>query len=371
MKPLAIQKVRRRPRHAIWELTTRCNLRCIHCESGAGVQRADELTTREALSLCDALADAGCEQCNLSGGEPLLRPDWQQICGRLVDRGMRVTLVTNGTLLDELTAHTCREVGVSAVAMSIDGMRATHDRIRRWGARGASSFGKVVQAIGAVQKVGLMPAAITHVNQWNLGELASLHALLRQWGVDYWQVQLGLPLGRMRQLPDYMLTPGQLPQLARTLAELLRTGLSPRLRVTDTIGYYTKLEPVLRPRGSVWTGCYAGVLTVGIDSNGDIKGCSCLPGRFVAGNVRQRSFQEIWADEARFSYNTDWHEEQLTGACAQCPYRRVCRAGCTSLAWAVSGSIYENPYCLHRLEALERASAVVQAGREQQAIRAK
>ena len=57
----------------------------------------------------------------------------------------------------------------------------------------------------------------------------------------------------------------------------------------------------------------------------------------------------IWADESRFAYNTDWQEGNLTGACAACPYRRVCQAGCTSLAYSVTGSIYENPYCLHRL----------------------
>jgi radical SAM protein with 4Fe4S-binding SPASM domain len=317
------------------------------------------LTTSEALQLCDALADAGCEQCNVSGGEPLLRPDWRLLCERLVSRGVRVTLVTNGTLLDDEVAHAVREAGVSAVAVSLDGMRETHDRIRRWRARQGSSFRAVSEAIERVHKVGLVAAAITHVNQWNLGELGSVHALLRQLGLEYWQVQLGLPLGRMRQLHGYMLTPEQLPLLAAELVALRRAGGMPRLRVTDTIGYYTKLEPALRggPGGrSVWTGCYAGVLTVGIDSNGDVKGCSSLPGAFVAGNVRDRPFAEIWADESRFAYNTEWHEGLLTGFCAGCAFRRLCRAGCTSLAWAVTGAIHDNPYCLYRLEAQARAA---------------
>lgn len=208
------------------------------------------------------------------------------------------------------------------------------------------------RAIGVVQKVGLMPAVITHVNRWNFGEIEAVHALLRQLGVDFWQVQLGLPVGRQRDIAEpYMIAPEQLPELARRLCDLIAAGASPRLRVTDTIGYYTPMERLLRggSRGGVWTGCYAGVLGVAIDCNGDVKGCSCLPREFVAGNVRQRPFPEIWADETGFAYNTDWHEERLTGTCADCPYRRVCRAGCTSLAWSVTGSIYENPYCLHRL----------------------
>ena len=94
------------------------------------------------------------------------------------------------------------------------------------------------------------------------------------------------------------------------LCRLIQSGPRPHIAVTDTIGYYTACEPILRGAMSVWTGCYAGVLTLGIESNGDVKGCSCLPQEFVAGNVRQRSLADIWADESRFAYNTDWHEEQ-------------------------------------------------------------
>jgi radical SAM protein with 4Fe4S-binding SPASM domain len=352
MKPVALRKVVRKPRHAIWEITAACNLRCLHCESRAGLRRNDELTTQEALALCDALAAAGCNQCNVSGGEPLMRKDWAQLCGRLSGHGVRVTVVTNGVLFDDDAAHTARDSGVSAVAVSLDGMRDTHDRIRPSHGVADSSFREVVRAIGTAQNAGLVPAVITHINRWNLGELGAVHALLRQLGVDWWQVQLGLPLGRQREIREpYMLAPEQLGELAHAIATLIRGGGSPRLRVTDTIGYYTRLEPVLRggTGHGIWTGCYAGILAVAIDCNGDVKGCSCLPKQFVAGNVRERPFGQIWDDERGFAYNTDWHEERLTGECARCAYRRVCRAGCTSLAWSVTGSIYENPYCLHRL----------------------
>ena len=72
--------------------------------------------------------------------------------------------------------------------------------------------------------------------------------------------------------------------------------------------------------------------------------------------MRERPFREIWADEEGFSYNTRWTEQGLTGYCAQCAYRRLCRAGCSSLAWSVTGTVYDNPFCLHRV-AMTRSAA--------------
>jgi len=350
MKPIALRAIRRAPRIVIWEITTACNFRCLHCEIAAGARRGDELSTDEALSVCDALADLGCEQCNVSGGEPLLRRDWPQICERLAAHKIRVSLISNGSLVDAHLVRRAADHGVSGFALSLDGLRTTHDRVRVWHG-GDSAFDAVVAAAREVKQAKLALATITHISRWNLDQLAGLHALLRELDADMWQVQLGLPLGRLRDIETpYMIQPTQLPELAQLLTKLIQSGPRPLIRVTDTIGYYTTCEPILRGGvDRVWTGCYAGVLTLGIESNGDVKGCSCLPREFVAGNLRQRPLAEIWADESRFAYNTDWQESSLTGACATCPYRRVCRAGCTCLAYSVTGSIYENPYCLHRV----------------------
>jgi radical SAM protein with 4Fe4S-binding SPASM domain len=355
MKPLALRGIRRFPRVVIWETTVACNFRCLHCEVAAGSRRADELDTEEALAVCDALAALGCEQCNISGGEPLLRQDWPLLCQRLSSHGVRVHLISNGSLVDAETVRRAADHGVAAFALSLDGLRSTHDRVRVWKS-GESAFAAVVAAAREVKRGNLALAAITHINRWNLGELEALHALLLELDADLWQVQLGLPLGRLREIEKpYMLEPAQLPALAKRLCQMIQSGPRPRINVTDTIGYYTAYEPILRGPKGVWTGCYAGVQTLGIESNGDVKGCACLPREFVAGNLRQRSLAEIWADESRFAYNTDWQEGNLTGACAACPFRRVCRAGCTCLAYSVTGSIYENPYCLHRI--MERKQA--------------
>ncbi|MEK7271158.1 MAG: radical SAM protein [Planctomycetota bacterium] len=347
----------RRPATVIWEITNACDLRCLHCESAAGLREPDELSTGEALELCDALADLGCERTNLSGGEPLLRADWPLLAKRLAGRGVTVHLVTNGTHLSPDAVRQARDAGVVGIAVSLDGLRETHDRIRLPAAAGAGSpFERAVAAIrtsvGAPMKTGV----ITHINRWNLPELDALYALLAGIGPDVWQVQLAMPAGRLRKIAEaYLIRPDQLEEVYACLLRCLEDGRVP-LRVTDNIGYYTELEPAVRGRwdegASFWRGCQAGCSVLGIESNGNVKGCPSMSREFVAGNVRKETLSAIWADEARFAYNTRWDGSKLTGFCAGCAYRRLCRAGCTSLAFSVTGAIYENPYCLHRVRIL-------------------
>ncbi len=360
MLPAALRNVERVPKHVIWEITTACNMACIHCEGSAGRRDRAELSTNEALALCDELVASGCEQCNLSGGEPMLRRDWPQLCERLARSGVKVALVTNGSRLDARAVGQAIEAGVFSVALSVDGLRETHDRIRPFRSARGSSFDDVMAAIGALEQAPVEIAVITHVNRWNFDQLGDIHELLHGKSVRHWQLQLGIPLGRQRQIEaPYMIAPAQLATLAKRLVALRESRKPPLLRITDSIGYYTACEPSLRTtsRGeaSFWTGCYAGILAMGIESNGNIKGCSSLPSEFVAGNVRETPLREIWADEERFGYNTRWNEAGLTGYCAQCAYRRLCRAGCTSLAFSVTGTVYDNPFCLHRVAMAARA----------------
>jgi radical SAM protein with 4Fe4S-binding SPASM domain len=348
-------KVERRPLVCVWEITNACNLRCVHCEGSAGKRHRAELDRNEALALCDALGALGCLRCNLSGGEPLLRPDWPDLARRLADQGIDVHLVTNGSLLDAEAVARAEEAGVVGVAVSLDGLRPTHDRIRPPASRRArSSYDDTLAALGRLRRSRMKTGVITHINRWNLGELAELHELLAGLGLDVWQVQLCIPAGRVRELGEpYLIRPEQLEEVYAFLLRAMDDGRVP-VRVTDTIGYYTELEPVIRCRyseGSLpfWTGCHAGLQVVGIESNGDVKGCPCMPAEFVAGNLRQRSLEDIWRDEEGFAYNTRWREEELTGFCRGCAYRRLCRAGCTTFAYALTGTIYDNPYCLHRV----------------------
>jgi radical SAM protein with 4Fe4S-binding SPASM domain len=339
------------PTSCFWEITDACNLRCLHCEADAGRRSADELTTAEALGVAARLQQLGCRSVHLTGGEPLVRDDWPVIARRLHELGLEVTLISNGTLIDAEVIRRMRQAGVSGLSISLDGEREVHDALRV-PARSfpGSRYDAAIRALGLAVGTGLKTAVITQVHRRNLRALARMYAGLAELAITVWQVQLCMPLGRaLRHARDYLLTPEDLPELEETLAELVERSQL-RIAVADNIGYYGRREPTLR--GSVratksfWLGCLAGCRVLALGASGDVKGCPSHPRKLVVGNLRQTPLEEIWADARRFAYNTEWDESRLEGKCRECAHRQLCRAGCTTMAYAVTGSIHQNPYCV-------------------------
>lgn len=167
------------PRKCVWEITRRCNLRCIHCENRSGPLSAGELADGRLLEVAEELASLGCHEAVVTGGEPLLRPAWKRVCHALCQRGINVSLVTNGTLLDQATLGEARSVGVGVVGISIDGLQATHDRIRPREAPGRSPWEQTVDALTRCAEA-LPVVAMTQVNRLNLDELPDLGRLLAE-----------------------------------------------------------------------------------------------------------------------------------------------------------------------------------------------
>ena len=120
------------PRLVFWELTTGCNLRCIHCRASAtDLMSPEDLSTRECLRIVDEIAAYAPLILVLSGGEPLWRRDVFEISKHAVRRGLRVALATNGTLVDEAMAERIKDAGILRVSISLDGAdRVTHDSFR-------------------------------------------------------------------------------------------------------------------------------------------------------------------------------------------------------------------------------------------------
>lgn len=348
-----IDQIRWKPLYCVWEITSRCNMHCLHCASNLGERedvRGHELTHEECLRVCRELAELGCGKLVLSGGEAVLRPGWDDIAREAVRLGMFVSLISNGFVIDAAMARRFREIGLCRVAISVDGFESTHNHMRQ----NERSFERAISAITSLRNENLPVNVVTHANRENFPQLPELEILFASLGVDIWRVQLGVPLGRMRKYPELVLAPEELPALADFLiAAKARARL--RVSVGDNIGYFSHHEPALRENGRegklpFWSGCYAGCVSVGIEANGNVKGCLSLQAdEFIEGNLREKSLREIWNRPGAFAYTRSFEPDSLTGACKGCEYGEICRGGCTFLAFSTSGRSHDNPYCLHRI----------------------
>lgn len=319
------------------------------------------------MAVAESLARLGCQTVDLTGGEPLLRPDWDALCRGLRALGLQVALITNGTLLSDENLDRAVAAGVGVLGVSLDGMLDTHDATRLRPCPGPSPWEQTVS--GIERALGRVTTrVITQVNRNNLRDLPRLRLFLRDLGVRRWQLQLAVPTGWLLDLDvPYIIGPEDLEELTGFIAGAIAEGGEPAIDTGDTIGYYTDRELVLRKRTSgqgLWLGCQAGIRVVAITYDGKVRGCSALPRGFDAGDLRQESLEEIWSDPERFAYCTRFDPRRLLGACARCRFGALCRAGCTSMAYWVTGTIYRNPYCLlQQRERLQTSPGVVEGCR--------
>lgn len=339
------------PITCVWEVTMGCNMRCGHCGSSCAEPLKDELNTEEALDLCDQIAELGLRWITLSGGEPLTRRDIPLLVKRLSDRGVAVNIITNGWLLEREMARELKESGISTVAISIDGTPEIHDKIRRKGA-----FEHAKKAFLTMKELGIQTGAVTTITKQNIHVLKELKEELIGMGVKSWQVQLGLPMGNMKERPDWILEPEQIRDIidfCYDTAKEGRIGIFP----ADCIGYYTKKELEIKRISyrsnmvSIWDGCNAGIRGFGILQNGDILGCTSIrSGEYIEGNIRKRPLREIWEDEGSFLWRRKMTKSQLSGACKTCIYGSKCLGGCPNTRLTMNGDIYsENQYCAYHL----------------------
>ncbi len=344
-----------RPIYVVWELTLKCDLACRHCGSRAGVARPDELSVDEALDLVRQMAALGAREVTLIGGEAYLFDGWTQIIREIRKQGMQSSLVTGGRGWNHERAAAGKTAGLQTVSVSIDGDEATHDRLR--GVKGA--YASARQALRNSLAVGLPVSVNSQVNRLSMPHLRHIHEIVLQSGAHGWQIQLTVPAGRAADEPEVVLQPYDLVEVFPLLAELKQDCDRRRIKclLGNNVGYFGPFDHILRSYTTCGHSfsCQAGRLTMGIEANGDIKGCPSLPtSNWVGGNIREHSLQDIWERAAALRFNRDRSVKDLWGYCQSCYYADECRGGCSWMASSLFGRTGNNPYCHHR--ALDFAS---------------
>ncbi|MCO4744961.1 MAG: radical SAM protein [Proteobacteria bacterium] len=332
------------PRYVVWEITLRCDLACKHCGSRGGKARANELSVEEGLDVVAQLAEAGTREVTFIGGEAYLNKDWLTLIRAVADAGMAPTMTTGARQVTPDLCKAAADAGLRAMSTSIDGMQQTHDRLRNLN----GSWQAAVDALGHIRAAGIAPHANTQFNRLNLPEVEALGELFLERGVEIWQVQLTGPMGRAADEPELLIEPFQMLDLVPRLGMLARRmrphGL--KIEASNNLGYYGPWEQELRR--SHWQGCHAGWFVLGIEANGDVKGCPSLPsGPYVGGNLRDSRLSEIW-ETRQLSFARDRTTEELWGHCKGCYYADTCRGGCSWTSHTLLGKRGNMPYCHHR-----------------------
>ena len=329
-----------------WELTLECNMKCMHCGSFAGMTRKNELSTSQALDLCNQLSDLRAQYVNFTGGEAILRKDWYEIGKRIKDLGMELSILTNGLALDEKVVSLAKKLGIYAIAISIDGGTVkTHDTIR--GIDG--SFQKCLSALELLKKENLPATVITTVHKHNIHELNKIRELILN-KTKAWQIQIAVPIGRFPK--NLILSKEEFYSLALFIASTRKKYSAKELAImgAHSIGYHSKIlrNTMVSP---VWKGCQAGISVLGIQSDGGIKGCLSLPEpNYVEGNIKQRSLLEIWNDPSSFNYTRNFETNELKNNCKLCKFGRTCKGGCTTVSSSLTDIPHCDPYCLFSIE---------------------
>lgn len=344
-----------------WEITRKCNMNCEICLCGGfRDERNRELTTQEALELCEQIAEMEVERVVLTGGEPLLREDWDLIASRLSEHGVEVQIITNGSLVTPEVIARMKRAGIKKVSVSIDGTQELHDAGRMEG-----SFAKCEHALALLKEASIPVFVATTVTAKNLDNLSALKCELARMGVEHWGLQMGMPYGNFATHAQDVLPPEKIMELIDFCYEASQEG-DMYIYPGENIGYYTCKEAIVRSRTlhtekiPVFSGCPAGISTLSIAYEGTILGISMCVSGFQEGNIRKRSLREIWEDDNSFVWRRKLHKEDLKGACRDCDYAEVCLGGCPAVRYATTGDICgENQYCAFR-HAGEKINSIVE-----------
>ncbi|MBI3946252.1 MAG: radical SAM protein [Armatimonadetes bacterium] len=340
-------------RLVFWETTAGCNLECIHCRrlDVAREMMRDDLSTEEALGLVNAIARAGRPILVLSGGEPLIRPDILQVARYAADKGLIVSLATNGTLVTETLAQRVKEAGIRRASISIDGAdAATHDTFRAL----PGSFETALRGLGRLRDAGVEVQVNTTVARHNDGQIAGIYELAKSVGAVAFHAFMLVPVGCGVQIADdQMLSAERYEEVLNEFYDLSRRE-EMHLKATCAPHYYRILRQRARQDGTavggaregmaaVTRGCLAGTNVCFVSHNGEVFPCGYLP--LAAGNVRQEDFAAIWTGAPLFRSLRG--EDSLGGKCGACEYRLVC-SGCRARAYYATGDyLAEEPYCAY------------------------
>ncbi|MCU7935312.1 MAG: radical SAM protein [Candidatus Thiodiazotropha sp. (ex Dulcina madagascariensis)] len=328
-------------------LTRRCNLACSHCYMDADTRQgggSDELCTDEVGQLLNEIAARSNEtMVVLTGGEPLLRRDLEQLVAHGSGLGLSMVVGTNGVLLNEDRVTTLKQAGVMGIGISLDSLDPqSHDTFR--GCPG--SWEKTLAGMDHCRKHNLPFQVHFSVTEQNAHEVESMIDFAKVVGAHVLNIFFLVCTGRGESMSD--ITPARYEQVLSQLvqAQEQTTDLIVRARCAPhfkRVAYQANPESTMtRAQGYEGGGCLAGIHYCRITPEGGVTACPYIPDE--AGSIREHAFWDIWDQTPTFEL---LRHPELQGKCGKCEFQRLC-GGCRARPLAMGGALMDaDPWCGH------------------------
>lgn len=343
----------------VWNSTKTCNLKCRHCYMSSDNKKyQNELTTQEAKSFIDDLADFHVPVLLFSGGEPLIRPDFFELAEYAQAKGVRPTLSTNGTLITREVAQRIKDIGVGYVGISLDGLQDVNDQFR--GVEGA--FRKAMEGIQNCVAVGQRVGLRFTINHHNIQELENIFDFIERENINrvcfYHLVYSGRGTAMKNQDVTAEESRRAMDIIIRRTKDFEDRGLEKEILTVDNHcdGVYMYLKALaegndqqaaqIKKYISMNGGNRSGIAFGEVDPFGYVH-----PDQFTQhhtfGNVRDRKFSEIWQDTSNpIMAGLKDRKPLLKGRCSQCRFLDNCNGNFRTRAEAVTGDFWESdPSC--------------------------
>jgi 12,18-didecarboxysiroheme deacetylase len=342
----------------VWNMTRRCNLKCIHCYSSSrNIHYKNELTTDEGGKLISDLAAFRSPVILFSGGEPLMREDLPELVRFAVDRGMRAVISTNGTLLTRKTVNILKKTRISYIGVSLDGMGKTHDRFR--GVEGA--FDMTIKGIRTCLEEGIKVGVRLTMNRKNFSDIPAIFKLIEEENIPRACFYHLVYSGRGSTLIEEDLSHGESRKVIDIIMDRTRDlfdrGKPKEILTVDNHADGPYVYMRMQKEDPARAEEVMSLLMVNEgNSSGNGIGCVSWDGEVHAdqfwrgisfGNVRKRPFSEIWVDTSNeLMVKLKDKKRYMKGRCSTCRWLDMCGGNFRARAEAVTGDIWApDPAC--------------------------
>lgn len=342
----------------VWNITRRCNLKCVHCYAHAKDKLFEnELSTEQGKTLIDDLAQFGSPVMLFSGGEPTIRPDLPELAAYAVEKGMRAVISTNGTLISPSMARTLKQIGLSYVGISLDGMEEVNDRFR--GVKGA--FNAAVEGMKNCREAGIKVGLRFTINKLNVLELPKIFDLLEKMDIPRACFYHLVYAGRGSKLVKEDLTHNETRVAVDLIMDLTKKlhdkGMPKEILTVDNHadGPYLYLR-LLKENPKRAKEVFELLQMNEGNSSGIGIGCVSWDGEVHAdqfwrhhsfGNIKDRPFSEIWTDTSEpLMKKLKEKKKHVKGKCASCRWLDICAGNFRVRAEALTDDIWApDPAC--------------------------